>query len=236
MPRGTVSKDIDTNIHCIENLKKIIPGIEFEVHENLPSLQIFIVDDWCVFSFYLMNTQCHSLPQIEVKLRDNNKNLTLMGTVLEDHIAALDSHPYIANSSPYIRELHHVNMPVKDLTRSKEFYKNTLGLTEIDRPDFGFPGAWFSLPSGQHIHLVENSNGTFREPKFEMENIQPADIHFALRVDDDSQRMKIINKATQICPPKIDPFKKNVNFTQIYILDPDAHIIEITTFTSGTKL
>ena len=48
---------------------------------------------------------------------------------------------------------NHVGQCVTDLERSKRFYGELLGLHEIERPPFGFPGAWFSLGDGQ-LHLV----------------------------------------------------------------------------------
>jgi catechol 2,3-dioxygenase-like lactoylglutathione lyase family enzyme len=37
--------------------------------------------------------------------------------------------------------IHHVSLPVNDPERSKEFYGSVLGLGEIERPLFDFPGA-----------------------------------------------------------------------------------------------
>ncbi|HJX30081.1 MAG TPA: VOC family protein [Thermoanaerobaculia bacterium] len=44
-----------------------------------------------------------------------------------------------------VRVLHHVSLPVGDLERSRRFYREVLGLEEIARPPFPFPGAWFRL-------------------------------------------------------------------------------------------
>jgi glyoxylase I family protein len=42
-----------------------------------------------------------------------------------------------------IESIHHVSIPipVADLERSKTFYREVLGLKEIERPPFDFPGA-----------------------------------------------------------------------------------------------
>lgn len=39
----------------------------------------------------------------------------------------------------------HVSVTVTDLDKAKAFYGDVLGLKEIPRPDFRFPGVWYSL-------------------------------------------------------------------------------------------
>jgi glyoxylase I family protein len=70
------------------------------------------------------------------------------------------------------RRLHHVNLLVDDLERAQHFYGDLLGWQPADRPDFGFPGAWFDLGHGQ-LHLVVVD-----------EMPPPSGAHFAVEVDD----------------------------------------------------
>ena len=51
--------------------------------------------------------------------------------------------------------LHHVSINVRDVSASRDFYVDVLGLTErTDRPDFSFDGAW--LDAGrQQVHLIK---------------------------------------------------------------------------------
>ena len=66
----------------------------------------------------------------------------------------------------------HVNIVADDLDAARDFYGTKLGLTEIPRPDFGIPGAWFRLgPSQFHIILVP-----------EMPDLKGAAPHFAVYV------------------------------------------------------
>jgi catechol 2,3-dioxygenase-like lactoylglutathione lyase family enzyme len=127
-----------------------------------------------------------------------------------------------------IESLHHVSLTVSDLERSKRFYEEVLGLKEIQRPPFDFPGAWYQLGDRQ-LHLIVAKKPTFREGK----GIDSRDVHFAIRVrsyraaleelkrkgysedaSDEFRRMKVRPRAT-------------AGFPQIYILDPDRHVIEI---------
>ena len=45
-------------------------------------------------------------------------------------------------------KLHHAALRVSDCERSKRFYESLLGLAAVERPDFGFPGAWYGLGEG----------------------------------------------------------------------------------------
>ena len=49
--------------------------------------------------------------------------------------------------------LFHIAVKTNDLEATKDFYSKVLGLIEIFRPDFGFPGAWLAapIPGGQAI-------------------------------------------------------------------------------------
>ncbi len=53
--------------------------------------------------------------------------------------------------------LHHASLVVSDTETSVKFYSGVLGLEQIERPDLGFPGAWFKLGE-QQIHLLELTN------------------------------------------------------------------------------
>lgn len=127
-----------------------------------------------------------------------------------------------------IEGLHHVSLPVTDLDRARRFYAEVLGLREIDRPPFDFPGAWFEAGANQ-LHLIARADATFRTGK----GVDSRDIHYAVRVtsfraalehlqshgyredaQDDLARMKVNRHAT-------------AGFPQIYILDPDRNVIEI---------
>jgi catechol 2,3-dioxygenase-like lactoylglutathione lyase family enzyme len=68
--------------------------------------------------------------------------------------------------------IHHVNLLVDDLDAARRFYGEVFGFTELARPDFGFPGAWYQM-GAQQLHLQTT-------PGPEKKSAQ----HFALQVDD----------------------------------------------------
>jgi catechol 2,3-dioxygenase-like lactoylglutathione lyase family enzyme len=128
-----------------------------------------------------------------------------------------------------IDAIHHVSLTVTDLERSRRFYNEVLGLEEIPRPPFNFPGAWFQLGATQQLHLIVHTRPTFRNKP-----LDSRDSHFAVRVADYWQTVRFLqSKGYRDDGAEDDPMRLIVNpratagFPQMYILDPDRHVIEI---------
>jgi catechol 2,3-dioxygenase-like lactoylglutathione lyase family enzyme len=129
-----------------------------------------------------------------------------------------------------IQALHHVTLTATDLERSRRFYREILGLREIDRPAFPFPGAWFEVAGGQQLHLIVHDGATLRGQK----GIDTRDNHFALRVADYNATLELLRsrgyredtEALDLMKMRLQP-RGTAGFPQIYILDPDRHVIEI---------
>lgn len=129
-----------------------------------------------------------------------------------------------------IAAIHHVALSVTDLERSRRFYHDILGLEEIARPPFDFPGAWFATGPSQHIHLIVHPRSTLRTGK----GLDNRDGHFAVRVPSYRQAVDFLRSQGYREEPAADPFQRMVlqphataGFPQIYILDPDRNVIEI---------
>ena len=127
------------------------------------------------------------------------------------------------------RSLHHVTLPVTDLERSKRFYSDVLRLEEIDRPPFDFPGAWYAVGNDQ-VHLLVSDDPTLRRDK----GLDSGDVHFGIRVA--SFREAVAFLESRGYRPDADDGdllalrvseRPTAGFPQIYILDPDRHVIEI---------
>ena len=125
--------------------------------------------------------------------------------------------------------LHHVALPCADLERSRRFYQEVLGLTEIPRPALPVAGAWFRVGGSQELHLVVgDAQATFRSRK----GMDTNDIHFAVRVKDYREALEALEaKGYREDLNPDDPMgirtSMRVGYPQIYILDPDRNIIEI---------
>ncbi|MDE5414550.1 VOC family protein [Alkalihalobacterium chitinilyticum] len=118
------------------------------------------------------------------------------------------------------KELHHVSLPVTNLERSKIFYREILGLEELDRPNFDFDGAWFQVGK-QQIHLIVFPGSEMIRQKRE---ISTRDAHLAVRVNEYDKALEWLKKHNV-------SFKENryskSGFAQIFCTDPDGHIIEL---------
>lgn len=129
-----------------------------------------------------------------------------------------------------IETIHHVSLTVSNLERSRQFYREILALDEIRRPDFPFPGAWFRVGAHQQLHLIVHTNPTFRGVK----GIDTRDVHFAVRVASYRQAFEFLRSKgyredagdSDLLTMKTSPHA-TAGFPQIYILDPDRHVIEI---------
>lgn len=125
--------------------------------------------------------------------------------------------------------LHHVALPCADLERSRRFYVEVLGLTEIPRPALPVTGAWFQVGTRQELHLVVgDAQATFRS----MKGMDTNDIHFAIRVTSYTRALEALRAKgyhEDASPDDLMSIRTSmrVGYPQIYILDPDRNIIEI---------
>lgn len=111
-----------------------------------------------------------------------------------------------------IIKIDHCSILITDVARSRRFYRDILGLREINKPrTFDFVALWFDL-GDHHIHLLLKDKPDALSPR-----------HFALRVVD-AQRARrhfqdhgiAIQESTLI--PGAERF---------FIADPDGNRIEI---------
>ena len=107
--------------------------------------------------------------------------------------------------------IHHVSINVEDVAVAKEFYVGILGLEDMDRPDFDFPGAWLRAGE-QEVHLMGIQNSA-----------APKEQHFAFlveSVDDVIERLNAhdiqASKAIEI--PGV--------CRQVFTRDPSGNMIE----------
>jgi catechol 2,3-dioxygenase-like lactoylglutathione lyase family enzyme len=121
-----------------------------------------------------------------------------------------------------ILELNHVALLVAEVARSCKFYERVLQLPPMPRPAFDFPGAWFRLGTNQELHLI----GARCEPVA----AGPRNNHFALQIDD----LMAWEKHLQSVGADFRPKKQRPDGAwQIFVRDPDGHMIELFTPPAG---
>ncbi|HTG44767.1 MAG TPA: VOC family protein [Verrucomicrobiae bacterium] len=118
-----------------------------------------------------------------------------------------------------ILELNHVALFVRDVVRSCEFYAIVLRLESLPRPAFDFPGAWFRLGQSQELHLIGGSN--------EAAVSSVRGNHFALRVEDVADWERHVQSSGALVR---GPVKRPDGATQLFLRDPDGHLIELFQF------
>jgi catechol 2,3-dioxygenase-like lactoylglutathione lyase family enzyme len=116
-----------------------------------------------------------------------------------------------------VTQLNHVALHVADLDRSCQFYESVLGLARMERPAFRFPGAWYRIGADQELHLIARAPEVATVPR---------ERHWALMVDDIAGFARHLHQAAiTFSGPKPRPDGAQ----QIFLNDPDGHVIELCT-------
>jgi catechol 2,3-dioxygenase-like lactoylglutathione lyase family enzyme len=116
--------------------------------------------------------------------------------------------------------VHHIAFPVRDLERSTRFYEGVLGLERAERPDFGLPGVWYEAGNAQ-IHLIETPAGV--DVGTTAAALSPLANHSAFAVDDYESTLSHFKHHD------VEVFETSPESGQMWVRDPDGHILEFTT-------
>jgi len=116
------------------------------------------------------------------------------------------------------RRLHHQSFPVTDLDRAMGFYGGVLGLEQIERPDLGFPGAWYRAGDCE-VHLLVAPPGTDlgRGPA----DLNPLAAHTAFAIDDYADTVERLESSG------LEVLELGPETGQMWVRDPDGNIIEL---------
>jgi glyoxylase I family protein len=109
--------------------------------------------------------------------------------------------------------IHHVSLNVRDHEVARHWYVEKLGLTAIDRPDFGFPGSWMAFPDGRQVHLIEVAG-----------HEAPTGQHFAIRVSDIDDAVAALRaRGVEVG----DPYDVPGGGRQAFLNDPSGNLLEL---------
>ena len=130
-------------------------------------------------------------------------------------------------SSIGVRTIDHITIVVADLERSAHFYIDVLGMTPVQRPAFPFPGRWFQAGHTLiHLNIAGPEAGA---PGLadQRASVVSRGFHYAFCVEDCDQAAERLN---QLGIPILDgPRNRPDGARQMYVRDPDGHLIEICT-------
>jgi catechol 2,3-dioxygenase-like lactoylglutathione lyase family enzyme len=126
-----------------------------------------------------------------------------------------------------ITGIFHVSIKTADLEKSRRFYKNILGLTEVDRPPLPFPGAWFGVPTpvGEAIIHMYAGHAATTEPDGSVPVGTKALDHVAMSaIGYDAIRERLRAAGLEWREGGI----RGGNLWQLYVFDPSGVQIELS--------
>ncbi|MFN7926507.1 MAG: VOC family protein [Blastocatellia bacterium] len=113
---------------------------------------------------------------------------------------------------------HHAGVLVTDVERAAAFYEEVLGLENLPRPDFGFPGRWYDLKNGHQLHLMSTPDLPAHST-----NLPRFDRHIAIEVPD---LQKTAEELTTM-GVTFEHGSGRGGAAQIFLRDPDGNMIEL---------
>ncbi len=122
----------------------------------------------------------------------------------------------MATSGLKLNHVNHVVTMVKDTRASLEFYRDYLGIKQIESQVDNPNVTWLQLPSGVMLHLIETPDAP----------AHPPNIHHAFEVEDlDAARRAIEDRGIEIENPGV----RHDGQRYFYFRDPDGNRVEFCT-------
>ena len=132
-----------------------------------------------------------------------------------------------ATSLIQVKHIDHVTLVVRSVAVSRRFYVGLLGMSEVARPAFDFEGAWFQA-GATLIHLIEEHDRS-GPAGFPVEVLRKSsrNHHFAFEVEDARAASALLkDRGIEL----VDDAKTRPDgAVQVFLADPDGHVIELCT-------
>jgi catechol 2,3-dioxygenase-like lactoylglutathione lyase family enzyme len=120
--------------------------------------------------------------------------------------------------------LAHVAIKAADLPATIAFYRQVLGLVELPRPPFGFPGAWLGTPDGEalvHLYAGErarNADGSVAVGSAAVDHVSL----WARGYEAQRRRFESLG-----LPYRSQPVPAS-DLVQLFVYDPNGVMLELT--------
>lgn len=129
-----------------------------------------------------------------------------------------------------VKAIDHVTLVVKDLEQSRKFYVDVLGMQAVPRPGFSFDGLWFQA-GATLIHLILEHTQSGPAGNLLPEHLRTSrSQHLAFAVED-AQAAATHLREHQV-PILSGPKQRPDGFCQVFVSDPDGHVIELCSSSS----
>ena len=122
------------------------------------------------------------------------------------------------------QSLNHYTIKVRDLERTKDFYRDIVGLTVGDRPPLNFPGYWLYCGDIPTVHLIGYraidpliaDGPTYPAPTGRLD-------HIAFACEGLKEMRANLDARNITYDERVLP---RLNMTQLFYLDPDGIAVE----------
>lgn len=133
-----------------------------------------------------------------------------------------------------IQELNHYLIRATNLQASRDFYVKVLGMSEMPRPNFPFPGYWLGVNGSVQVHMAPDN---IPNREFYYLGTPPDAVsgspgtgsidHVAFIADDHKNFLQRLNAHGVPYRPR---YLKDSQLFQVFIRDPDGITIELNFF------
>ncbi|MEI9996820.1 MAG: VOC family protein [Rhizomicrobium sp.] len=122
-----------------------------------------------------------------------------------------------------VETLEHYTIRCADLERTRDFYRDVLGLAVGDRPAFPFKGYWLYLGGVPIVHLVDAGESAGRDGPRQAGDTAALD-HIAFRSRDiEATRATLQSRGLRFRETGVPGGR----LRQIFVNDPDGILIEL---------
>ncbi|MFY9248276.1 MAG: VOC family protein [Burkholderiaceae bacterium] len=128
--------------------------------------------------------------------------------------------------------INHYLIRSEDLEQSRAFYEDVLGMSQIPRPDFPFPGYWLGVSGAAQVHLapggIENAPLYFlgSPPGVATQHSGVID-HVAFLASEPKNFVEHLKEKGVAFRPR---YLADSNLFQLFVQDPDGVTVEINFF------
>lgn len=120
--------------------------------------------------------------------------------------------------------LAHVAIKAADMPATMAFYRDALGLVQVPRPPFGFPGAWLGLPGGEAlIHLYAGERARDADGRIAVGGAAIDHVSFWARGHEAQRR-----RFEALGLPYRSQSVPATELAQLFVYDPNGLLIELT--------